>query len=45
MEWEEGLAQTVQWYQDNEDWWRKLKSGEFLEYYKQQYETRTATNE
>ena len=45
MAWEEGLAQTVRWYQENEDWWRKLKSGEFLEYYKQQYETRTATNE
>ncbi len=23
---EEGLAETVQWYRDNEDWWRPLKS-------------------
>jgi dTDP-glucose 4,6-dehydratase len=22
---EEGLASTVQWYRDNEDWWRPLK--------------------
>ncbi len=23
---EDGLAETVQWYRDNEDWWRPLKS-------------------
>lgn len=23
----EGLAQTVQWYQEHEDWWRPLKKG------------------
>ena len=22
---DEGLAETVQWYRDNEDWWRPLK--------------------
>jgi dTDP-glucose 4,6-dehydratase len=21
----EGIAETIQWYKDNEDWWRKLK--------------------
>ena len=34
---EEGLAKTVDWYVENRWWWEKLKSGEFLEYYKQQY--------
>jgi len=34
---EEGVQQTVEWYQKNEDWWRPLKSGEFLEYYKSNY--------
>ena len=34
---EEALKETVQWYVDNEAWWRKLKSGEYLEYYKKQY--------
>jgi dTDP-glucose 4,6-dehydratase len=34
---EEGLRHTVAWYQSNESWWRPLKSGEFLEYYKKQY--------
>jgi len=35
---DEGLAQTVQWYKDNELWWRPLKSGEkYKEYYQKQY--------
>ncbi len=37
---EEALATTVRWYQDREDWWRPLKSGEFLDYYRRQYEAR-----
>jgi dTDP-glucose 4,6-dehydratase len=37
MDWDEGVAQTVRWYQDNEWWWRKIKTGEYLEYYKRQY--------
>jgi dTDP-glucose 4,6-dehydratase len=31
------LAETVEWYQSHEAWWRLLKSGEFREYYKRQY--------
>ena len=34
---EEALAKTVKWYADNEWWWRKLKSGEYKEYYTKQY--------
>ena len=34
----EGIQKTVKWYKDNESWWKKLKSGEYLEYYKKQYE-------
>lgn len=34
---EEELAETVRWYVANEAWWRPLKSGEYLEYYKQNY--------
>jgi dTDP-glucose 4,6-dehydratase len=34
---EEGLAGTVGWYADNRQWWEKIKSGEFLEYYKEMY--------
>ncbi len=32
-----GLLDTVAWYRANESWWRPLKSGEFLDYYKRQY--------
>jgi dTDP-glucose 4,6-dehydratase len=37
---EEGLLATVEWYRTNEPWWRPLRSGEFLEYYKRQYARR-----
>ena len=28
---------TVDWYKQNDDWWRPLKSGEYLQYYKEHY--------
>jgi dTDP-glucose 4,6-dehydratase len=34
---DEGLQATIAWYQQHEGWWRPLKSGEFLDYYKKQY--------
>lgn len=35
---DEGLAATVQWYKDDEQWWKPLKSGEhYREYYQRQY--------
>ncbi|MBU1167227.1 dTDP-glucose 4,6-dehydratase [Patescibacteria group bacterium] len=37
---EEGLESTIKWYQSNKDWWKKLKSGEYLAYYKRQYSDR-----
>jgi dTDP-glucose 4,6-dehydratase len=42
IKYEEGIRNTVRWYVENEDWWRKIKTGEFLEYYKRQYEHRMA---
>ena len=32
-----GLAQTVQWYLDNRDWWEKIRTGEYQEYYSKMY--------
>jgi dTDP-glucose 4,6-dehydratase len=40
-----GLEQTVAWYRENEWWWRKIKIGEYLEYYKRQYAARLAAAE
>ncbi len=37
---ESALEATVKWYVANEWWWRKLKSGEYMEYYKKQYVSR-----
>lgn len=37
---EEGLRQTVEWYRTHESWWRTIKSGEFKDYYQQQYAKR-----
>ncbi|HLF78790.1 MAG TPA: dTDP-glucose 4,6-dehydratase [Dehalococcoidia bacterium] len=31
------MAKTVEWYRENEWWWRKVKSGEYAAYYDQQY--------
>ena len=39
---EEAMTATVRWYEQNEWWWRKIKTGEYLEYYKQQYADRLA---
>jgi dTDP-glucose 4,6-dehydratase len=36
----EGLKETIDWYQDNRDWWKKIKSGDFKNYYIKQYQKR-----
>lgn len=41
---EQALQLTVDWYQENEWWWRKLKTGEYMEFYKQQYAARLAAS-
>ena len=33
----EAVAKTVAWYRDNEWWWRKIKEGDFKDYYEKQY--------
>ncbi|MCU0464868.1 MAG: dTDP-glucose 4,6-dehydratase [Anaerolineae bacterium] len=36
----DALKATVEWYVQNEWWWRKIKSGDYLDYYKRQYADR-----
>ena len=38
---DQALEATVRWFVDNEDWWRPIKSGEYLEYYRKQYVERS----
>jgi len=37
---EEGIGQTVEWYQSHREWWKKVKTGEYLDYYKRMYQDR-----
>lgn len=34
---EEGLERMVEWYRNNEAWWRDIKNGSYREYYEKQY--------
>ncbi len=34
---EEGLDETVAWYQQNAWWWEPIRSGDYREYYERQY--------
>ncbi len=38
---EDGIEKTIKWYLDNENWWRKVMSGEYLKYYEQNYASKT----
>lgn len=37
---ETGIAQTIQWYLDNKEWWEQIISGEYQEYFEKQYSTK-----
>jgi len=39
------LQETVNWYKNNDWWWRKIKTGEYLEFFKRQYGDRLTTDE
>ncbi|WP_314590267.1 dTDP-glucose 4,6-dehydratase [Paenibacillus terrigena] len=34
---ETGIKKTIQWYLDNKDWWTRIQSGVYQEYYAKQY--------
>ncbi len=42
---EEGLRRTVDWYRQNESWWRPIKQGEFRRYYERMYGRRRVLGE
>jgi len=41
MDFDRGLAATVDWYRSNSGWVQRVKSGEYQTYYTQNYENRT----
>ncbi|RMF66400.1 MAG: dTDP-glucose 4,6-dehydratase [Calditrichaeota bacterium] len=34
---DQAMEKTIKWYIENREWWEKIKTGEYLEYYKRQY--------
>lgn len=34
---EEAMDLTIRWYVEHQDWWKKIKSGEYLSYYERMY--------
>lgn len=38
---EKGILETIQWYIDNQEWWKNIKSGEYMKYYQKQYGDRS----
>src|ERR1035437_2808372 len=34
---DEWIEKTVKWYQENQEWWKNVKNGEYKEYYQKQY--------
>jgi dTDP-glucose 4,6-dehydratase len=34
---EDGLRHTVDWYRQNKEWWQRVRSGAYQQYYQQQY--------
>lgn len=33
----DGIIETIKWYKNNQKWWKKIKVGEYWDYYKKQY--------
>lgn len=42
MEFEQGLAETIRWYQQNSGWVERVRSGAYRQYYESNYATRMA---
>lgn len=37
---DDGIRQTIDWYLENEDWWKNIISGEYQQYYEKMYSNR-----
>lgn len=35
-----GIQKTIQWYLDNEEWWKNILNGEYMNYFEKQYGNR-----
>ena len=37
---DDGICQTIDWYLNNESWWKNILSGDYMEYYEKMYGNR-----
>jgi dTDP-glucose 4,6-dehydratase len=37
---DKAIDKTISWYLESKDWWRRIKTSDYLEYYRKQYESR-----
>lgn len=37
FQFEEAMSNTIEWYLANKDWWQNIISGQYLQYYQEQY--------
>lgn len=37
---ETGIHETIRWYLDNQDWWKRIQTGEYQKYFAEQYGSR-----
>jgi len=35
---EDGIKKTISWYLKNQEWWRQIKTGEYLKFYQKHYQ-------
>nr|MBP7992251.1 dTDP-glucose 4,6-dehydratase [Candidatus Magasanikbacteria bacterium] len=40
VKFEDGILETINWYRDNEWWWKDIKTGTYRDYYQAQYKDR-----
>lgn len=40
FQFESGIEATIKWYVENENWWRKVMSGEYMKYYERNYSSK-----
>jgi dTDP-glucose 4,6-dehydratase len=31
------VRKTIKWYKENQDWWKRVKNGDYQKYYEKQY--------
>jgi dTDP-glucose 4,6-dehydratase len=41
VDFEKGMKMIVDWYKEHQNWWKKIKSGDYVNYYEKNYKNRS----